>query len=230
MDYNKFGPLAVKKFLENSKTAVIMLHGYGANNDDLAPLGPFLNQMLKNEVDWYFPEGPIDLAMSPFTRNRAWFHIDVMAMQRSIAEGKPRHLADKLPEGLMAASKMVLKYIDEISPQYEKIIIGGFSQGAMLAVECVLARPELFSKVILWSGNLLCMDRWSELAKKVAATQKISFFQSHGVQDPILSIDGALGLNKLLIEAGHEVHFHQFQGQHEIPQHIIAATAKFLDS
>jgi phospholipase/carboxylesterase len=230
MDYSKFGPLEVKNYLENSKSAIIMLHGYGANNDDLAPLGPFLNQQITKQIDWYFPQGPIDLAMSPFFSSRAWFHIDVMAMQEAIAQGKPRQLADKLPAGLEEAAKMVFNFIDTIRSQYEQIIIGGFSQGAMLSVECALTRPELFSKVILWSGNLLCTDRWNDLAKKAALKKKIPFFQSHGEQDPVLSFDGAQGLQKLLVDAGHSVDFHSFYGQHEIPQKVLNQTVKFLSA
>jgi phospholipase/carboxylesterase len=230
MDYSKFGVLEVKNYLENSKTALIMLHGYGANNEDLAPLGPFLNGQLTNQIDWYFPQAPIDLAMSPFFDSRAWFHIDVIAMQQAIAQGKPRQLADKLPVGLEDAAKMVFDFIDKIRPQYEKIIIGGFSQGAMLSVECALIRPELFFKVILWSGNLLCSNRWSDLAKKAATKKQIHFFQSHGEQDSVLSFEGAQGLQNLLIDAGHRLDFHSFQGQHEIPQNILNQTVKFLNA
>jgi phospholipase/carboxylesterase len=230
MDYSKFGALEVKKNLENSKTALIMLHGYGANNDDLAPIGPFLNKQLTNQIDWYFPQGPVDLAMSPFFESRAWFHIDVIAMQQAIAQGRPRQLADKLPAGLEEAAKMIFDLVDKIKPNYEKIIIGGFSQGAMLSVECALTRPELFSKVILWSGNLLCSDRWSDLAKKAAEKNKIYFFQSHGEQDPVLSFEGAQGLRNLLTGAGHLVDFNSFHGQHEIPQDILQQTVKFLNA
>ena len=58
---------------------------------------------------------------------------------------------------------------------------------------------------------------------------KISFFQSHGEQDPVLSIEGAVGLKNLLTECGHEVKFFKFSGQHEIPPNILQETVRFLE-
>ena len=226
MNYNSSSGLSVKKFSSGAATSAgIILHGYGANNDDLFSLGENFNHLLKKNIDWYFPEGPLDLSMSPYFRSRAWFPIDLEAMQRSIATGEPRFLADRLPPGLFDARDLVMKLVNEIFPLYDKVLIGGFSQGAMLSTECLLNFSEKFCAGLLLSGNLLCQERWQDLAKNA---HRLKIFQSHGMSDAILSFSGATDLEKLLLKAGHQVSFMKFSGAHEIPFEVLKSAGMFL--
>jgi len=74
---------------------VVLLHGYGAPGDDLVPLQRVLN--VPSEVRFAFPEAPLsppDLAMYG---GRAWWPIDVMALQQAAAAGRARDRMRETP-------------------------------------------------------------------------------------------------------------------------------------
>lgn len=200
-----------------AKNAVILFHGYGANMHDLFPLIEMWN---KPETDFYFPNGILKLEMGAWG-GRAWFPIDMQKLQMFMMRGEHRNMDDDVPEGYEETISKLEAFVKEISKNYEKVIIGGFSQGAMCSSH-LLMRLEKLSGVILLSGNLV---NQKALTKKGS----IPFYQSHGKSDPVLGFAGAERLNKRLNDLGYHGTLDTFEGAHEIPMSVVNNVSGFLD-
>lgn len=200
--------------------AVILIHGFGANAKDLYPLRNYLG--LPKGTGWYFPNGILDIPISPGYSGRAWFPIGISAL---LQDGDLSKLADYDPPGLNEAYSKMDAFIRALPHPYEKIILGGFSQGAMLSAELFLQREENPHSLLLMSGTLLSTNRWKKAAEKKKGFQ---FFQSHGTNDPILPFFAARKLESLLRESGLVGEFVQFQGGHEIPEQVLKRASAYL--
>jgi len=131
------------------------------------------------------------------------------------------------PAGLGEAHKAVAGFIKGLDVPWGKLILGGFSQGAMVALEAVLKAPKMPRGLFILSGNLV--DE-AGVKKCVAARSGLPFFQSHGRQDPILGYEGAVRLEKVLVGAGLKGSLMPFQGGHELPVEVLGRLASFLSS
>lgn len=204
----------------NPETAVVFLHGYGANMQDLFPLWEMWDN---GNYNWYFPNGILPLPMG-YYEGRAWFSIDMEALDRAIRTGEFRNMAMTVPPELDITLKQLEHYIRDLSKKHKKIIIGGFSQGAMCASHLALTSDLPFEGLILLSGNLLAEERFPKNAKG------IPFYQSHGTKDPILPLRGAQLLEVKLKELNFQGQLHVFDGGHEIPMKVIQEVKVFLES
>jgi len=205
---------------EESDAAVVMFHGYGASMHDLFPLWEMWDN---GKLSWYFPNGVLPLDMGGYG-GRAWFSIDMEALNRAIQTGQTRNLAISVPHEFESTISAQVNFLKEIQKRHKKIIIGGFSQGAMCASHLAL-HPELdIEKLVLLSGNLMAMDRFP------VAGKGIPFYQSHGDQDQILPIVGAKALEEKLKSYGFQGNLTTFRGGHEIPMNIIQEIKVFLQS
>lgn len=199
---------------------IVLFHGYGADAADLAPLAFELD--LPTPARWAFPDAPLPLEGGV---GRAWFSIDVSAIERAQRTGQSVDLSGPEPAGLAQARVAAGRFLQELGVPWSRLILGGFSQGAMLAVDLALRAPENPRGLIILSGNLLCADSWRKLA---AARKGLPFFQSHGRSDPILGYAGARKLEVLLTEAGLEGSLLNFDGGHAIAPIVLERMREFL--
>jgi len=203
---------------QNPETAVVILHGYGANMQDLFPLWEMWDN---GNCNWYFPNGIMPLPMG-YYEGRAWFSIDMEALDRSIRTGEFRDMAKTVPPELDLTLKQLEHYLRELSKTHKKIVIGGFSQGAMCASHLALIPDLPITGLILLSGNLLAEERFPKTARG------IPFYQSHGTKDPILPIKGAQLLEEKMKGLNFNGFLHVFEGGHEIPMKVIQEVKTFL--
>jgi phospholipase/carboxylesterase len=98
------------------------------------------------------------------------------------------------------------------------VVLGGFSQGAMVTTDLALRQDEAPAALVILSGTLLTEAEWRTRAPR---RKGLSVLQSHGRQDPILPFDDAVALRELLQEAGLSVDFLPFDGPHSIPEEAL---------
>ncbi len=208
--------------------AVLLCHGFGAPGDDLVPLHRVVTAT--PGLRWFFPEAPLSLDLGMGMGGRAWWLIDMMKLQLAMARGLHRELAAEYPEGMPAAADALRACIQNLHTEHgvepSRLVIGGFSQGAMLSTEVALHADAPFAGLVVLSGTLLCEGRWREAAARRGAA--LAVYQSHGRHDPILPYAGAEGLKELLLKEGSTVTFRGFPGQHEIPYPILEGLGAFL--
>lgn len=205
---------------------VILLHGFGAPGDDLVSLAGVMT--VPAGTRFVFPEGPLSLSFGP--RNaRAWWLIDMARLAADQAAGRIRDLSQDIPKGLAPAREKMLAFLKEVEQQFgadpSKTVLGGFSQGAMLACDVMLRTDRPYAGLVQMSGTLLAAQEWTPLLQK---RKGLPVFQSHGTQDELLPYVGAERLRDALREAGLAVEWHSFRGGHEISESILHRLSVFL--
>jgi len=209
-----------------SGPAVVLLHGWGAPGDDLVPLGSEI--AAPTGTRFVFPEAPLSLQMG-FGESRGWWMLDIERRQREIAAGRASDLSREVPKGLDEARAKVIAMLDELERRLgaKQIVLGGFSQGAMLACDVALHSGRTLAGLVMLSGTLLASDEWTPLMQK---RKGLKVFQSHGSLDPLLPSFMAEQLRDLLMQAGLSVEWVGFRGGHEIPGVVLDRLGVFLRS
>jgi phospholipase/carboxylesterase len=228
---------------EEGAPIVVLLHGFGGGPEDLAPFASSMGLGAR----FVFPAGPVDLGAgagavvggSPPPPARAWWPIDVDARDAAMARGEERDLSGLDPDGLPAARDALVALLDDVERELgpAPLIVGGFSQGAMLACDVVLRTGRKVAGVVILSGARICASEWNP---RLAAHGRdrasasgpgqggLPVFVSHGRRDAHLSFAAADAFQRDLAAAGWRVTWRPFDGGHEIPLVVLRALKKFL--
>jgi predicted esterase len=124
------------KPLKDAKAAFILLHGRGASAADILTLADEL----------YHPEVAY---VAPQAAGSSWYPYSFLA---PIPDNEPG-----ISSGIETISQLV-KQVTAAGLPYDKLLIGGFSQGACLALEYVARNAQRFGAVIGYSGGLIGPD------------------------------------------------------------------------
>ena len=212
----------------DAKTTVVLMHGFGAPGDDLVSLADYLQRGAGVRARFVFPEAPIELG-GGYGDSRAWWRLDLMKLEAELRSGAIRDRRDEVPEGLPEVRAQLLKFLDELQATHaigaEQLVLGGFSQGAMLALDVALHRATAPAGLVLMSGTLLAESEWSP---RMASLEGVPVMLSHGKQDQLLPFSISELLRDRLTAAGAVVDWQPFAGGHEIPPPVLAAVAKLL--
>lgn len=204
---------------------VVLLHGFGAPGDDLVSLAGALE--VPSGTRFVFPEAPIDLGPM-YMGGRAWWKIDLEARMRREALGEARDLAE-IPDGLVEARAEVNALLDAVERELRappaKIVLGGFSQGAMLSLDVALRSDRAFAGVVLMSGTHIAKEEWAPLFK---ARAHLPLLMSHGTEDPVLPFKVSSNLRDALVSEGWSVEWIPFRGGHGIPSSVTHGVSTFL--
>ena len=167
---------------------LILLHGYGSNEEDLFSFATELPE----DLLIVSARAPQNLGFGSY----AWYTINFTADQRKFSD---------IPEAIKAREKIAV-FIDEVQKKYKispnKTFLLGFSQGTILSYSVALNYPNKIHKIIALSGYIN-----PELLPHNLDTKdfsKLDFFISHGSVDQVIPAEWAkkapLFLNKLNIK------------------------------
>lgn len=112
--------------------ALVLLHGYGADEHDLFGLAPYLPRRLS------IASVAAPLRPGPPMPGRSWYPI----------EG----LTDRDPASITLAAEALLAWIDEELAEAPSIALLGFSQGAAVALQALRLSTGRFDAVVALSG------------------------------------------------------------------------------
>lgn len=208
----------------DARTACVLLHGFGAGGDDLVPLAHELDA----PVRWIVPAAPLELG-GMYGNARAWWLLELDRIEREMRRGVALDMSAEIPEGLAAARDHVTRLVDQAQARFapERLVIGGFSQGAMLALDVALHRAAPPAGLLLMSGTLIADALWKP---RMASLAGVPVVLSHGRHDPLLPFAAAETLRDRLTAAGALVDWQPFLGGHEIPQAVLAAAERLLQA
>ncbi len=201
----------------------MVLHGYGADAWDLVPLAQVLR--VPPGTNWLFPNAPLEVPLGPHMSGRAWFAIDMAALEAAMMRGQHRDLSKDSPPAMEHARESIMQMLTEAGATWSKTILMGFSQGAMVATAAALHAHRQPLGLVVLSGTMVDEATWQAGAKKHKGLQ---VFQSHGTRDPLLDVQAARRLHRLFDEAGLPTEYHEFIGGHEIPQPIVDRLSAWL--
>jgi phospholipase/carboxylesterase len=196
---------------------VTLLHGFAMRPSDLSPFA----HSLGTPGVFLFPEGWL-----PGHEGRAWWDIDTEERAAARVAG-PRDLADRDPPGLEAARSRIGALLREVRVRFtpQRLVLGGFSQGGMLALDTLLATDHRIDALVLLSSSRLAIHTWPPLLRRLAG---LPVFLSHGRADGDLAFAGAERLHHTLASAGADVTWVPFDQGHEVPLLVWRQLRKFL--
>ena len=185
------------------RATIIWLHGLGADGHDFAPIARELKLPESMGVRFILPHAP----QRPVTINggmvmRAWYdiaHTDI---------GRTPDL-----QGIADSLKEITHFIEaekKAGIPSQRILIAGFSQGGVLAIESISQFQDEIGGAIALSGYLA---RSSGLPE-ATGTQRI--FLAHGTEDPIVPFDLGLHAKKELEWKGYEVTWGEWRMPHSV--------------
>jgi predicted esterase len=151
----------------------------------------------------------------------------MMKVSLAAMRGETIDRSQDVPEGLVEARVRVIEMLAELRGALgaSEVVIGGFSQGAMVACDVALHSDAPLAGLAILSGTLLAEPEWTRLAPK---RRGLSVVASHGQSDAVLPFGAAERLRDLLVKAGLDVRWVPFRGAHEIPPSALDALAKLI--
>ncbi len=200
---------------DTQKPYIILFHGFGADMNDLESLKDVMNPD-GLELNWIFPNGTFSVPIGPGFSGRAWWPLQLSQLPTDWTNYSPPEMVDLVPR--------ILDLIRSFNVPWNQIILGGFSQGAMLATEIYFAAPEKPLGLMSLSGSLIRKEIWTS---KCSERKNEKIFLSHGEQDQVLPSGGTQKLLQLLKQNELLVDFVSFQGGHEIPIQVCTRAKKY---
>lgn len=192
--------------------AVIWLHGLGADGHDFEPVVPELRLPDSTPVRFIFPHAPIQ----PVTINggmamRAWYDITAMDLSAGVDENGINRSVDHL-HGLI---RMV---VDEGIPA-RRIVLAGFSQGGVIALQTGLPYPERLAGIIALSTYVALPDALRGSSED--ANRETPIFMAHGRFDPVIPLSLGKQSRDFLTEGGYPVQWRDYPMEHSVhPEEI----------
>jgi len=190
----------------------ILLHGLGADGNDLIALAPLLAEVLP-KARFIAPDAPEPCDMAPM--GRQWFGLQDPA-------------ADVLEAGVARAGVDVNAYIDEMLEGLglgpERLILAGFSQGAMTALYLGLRREVAPKAILSFSGALIAPQA---LVGEIRCRPPVCII--HGEADELVPVASATLAKEVLEAAKVPVECHLLEGLgHGIDDAALVLAAAFL--
>jgi len=186
-----------------------MLHGRGADEEDLIPLAEQYDpRLLVLSVRAPFP--------FPYGGGFTWYDVKSSATPDPVMF---RQSYEKLSQ-----------FVDDARGAYpvdpSRVFLLGFSMGTVMAYALSLARPGLFRGVIANSGYVpegTYLDlRWKDLRNS-------AFFIAHGTEDPVIPVDLARRARTLFASSEAAVTYREYVMGHQITGESVRDSALFLD-
>ena len=172
---------------------LVLLHGFGANEQDLLPMAARLDPRLAVAS----LRGPYQIRPGGYS----WVN---------------GNTADELDN----ARRMVLECIDQVADSMGadrgRVYLAGFSQGAMLTLAIALTEPEKIAGAAVLSGRLAAAVRDNH-----AAPERLRGFPilvTHGTDDQQIPIRSAHEIRQALKPMGVAVDYHEFESGHYISE------------
>ncbi|MFN3629568.1 MAG: alpha/beta hydrolase [Casimicrobiaceae bacterium] len=199
--------------------AILWMHGLGADAHDFVPIVPELGLPADHAIRFVFPNAPI----KPVTINggqlmRAWYDIVSPDLERRVDE-----------QGVRASQREIEALIEaQVSRGIasDRILLAGFSQGGVIALQTGLRHGSPLAGVIALSTYLACADSLG--AEAAPQNREIPIFMAHGTFDPVVPL--ALGrLSRARLEThGYRVEWHEYGMPHSVCAEEIADLGAFV--
>lgn len=179
---------------------LLMLHGYGSNEEDLFSF-----------ADW-MPDSLLVVSLrAPFQLppyGYAWYSINWDATDGKVSDIRQA----------AGSRDLIARIIDEIIEKYQvdesRICLMGFSQGAILSLATALTYPQKVQYVVALSGYL--NPELIPQERAVSLVSKLQVYVSHGLSDPVIPVDWARRTKPFLDCLHVENEYHEYPDGHTV--------------
>jgi len=189
------------------RTAVIVMHGLGADGNDFVPICNELDLSAIGSVRFVFPSAP----MRPVTINggyvmRAWYDIVDIGSARREDEAGLRASREAIDGLVIAEAKRGIPA--------SRVVLMGFSQGCAMALMAGLRHAERLAGIVGLSGYLPLADLTA--AERSEANLDTPLFLAHGLRDPVVPAARAIASRETLRALGYDVDWRDYPIEHTV--------------
>lgn len=205
MAFSLFHLVREPKTKKDKNPLLLLLHGYGSNEEDLFSFASELPD------EYYVISARAPYGLPPY--GYAWYAINFDADENKFSDiAQARQSRD-----------LVLRFIDELTAQYpidaEDVTLVGFSQGCILSYAAALSHPEKIQRVVAMSGYLnedIAVEGFRE-----NDFSQLKMFISHGSADQVIPVDWARKAKPELDKLGIESVYKEYPVGHGVaPQNF----------
>jgi len=192
-------------------SAVIWLHGLGADGHDFEPIVPQLGLSDDLAVRFIFPHAPsIPVTLNGGYIMPAWY--DIKQTDLGIEHDH---------QGILNSARDIQLLIDQEEMHgipSSRIILAGFSQGAAMALHVGLRQTEKLAGIMVLSGYLLLPGQTDQFTTTAKTTP---LFMAHGIHDPIVPYELGDTSRRKLEALGFSIQWHSYPMEHNVcPEEI----------
>jgi phospholipase/carboxylesterase len=201
------------------ESAVIWLHGLGADGNDFVPVVEQLQIPSHVGIRFIFPHAPV----RPITINQGypmpgWYDISSQS------------IVDEEDEAGIKESSAILKQLCEEQEangiSADNIVIAGFSQGGAIALHCGCRYPKPLAGIMALSTYLPLPDTLADEISETAIETPV--FMAHGRQDEVVAYEHGIRSKELLDENNIDVHWHEYDMGHAVCGEEISHIRQWL--
>jgi phospholipase/carboxylesterase len=201
--------LTISKFVSKSldriepgQPVVVLLHGYGADEQDLPSLMSFLP-----DLPWAALRAPISLGQQAF----AWY-----------AAKDPLTPA---PDDVEPATIAIWDWVEQNIPVDSPLVVLGFSQGGLMATQLLRTRPERLAATVILAG-FMCTGE--QTADTELTLKKPKVFYGRGANDQMISREAVKHLN-VWLQAHTRAQTKTYEGLgHSVDARVMVDVASYL--
>lgn len=203
----------VPKIITENTSLLILLHGYGSNEEDLFS---FAGE-LPYDLLIVSARAPQTLAFGSYS----WY---------TIRFNSPKGKFSDMPEAIKAMETIAV-FIDEIQQKYgispEKTFLLGFSQGTILSYAVAFNYPEKAQKIIALSGYVNADLLPAALNAKDYS--KLDFYISHGSVDQVIPVEWANNATEFLKQLNIKHCYKEFPVGHGVSPKNFYEFSKWIE-
>lgn len=195
------------KTIKDKNPLLILLHGYGSNEEDLFSFASELPE------DCYVvsARAPHDMMYDSY----AWYAINFTADATKFSD---------IPQAI-ESRELIANFIDELTSKYpidqDKTVLIGFSQGAILSYAVALSYPKKVNKIVALSGYLneeIVVDTFLDNPD----IQNVKVFASHGSVDQVIPVEWARISSAKIKDFGIDIVYKEYPVGHGVaPQNFF---------
>lgn len=186
---------------------VVLIHGRGADANDLADLAPLLDSPAG--ARFVFPNAPKAFEAYPgMTFGWTWF------------EGWPPSR-----ESVAESREILLRFLGELAARYptSSLVVAGFSQGAMMALDAGLRTTQNVKGIICMSGGL-----YEEDLPDLRGRSGTPVLICHGTADDVVPVNYSRRARAVLEENGFDVEYHEYPMAHQVLMEEVEIAKNFI--
>ncbi|EMG46536.1 hypothetical protein SBY92_002681 [Candida maltosa Xu316] len=213
----------------SGKAAIIFVHGLGDTGNGWSWFPQVISQSKKitaTPINYVFPNAP----SIPITANQGyvmpgWFDI------HEFSNPNAKQDVDGFFKSCQVLKNLVKQQIEEFNIPSEKIIIGGFSQGAAISLATTALLDVKIGGCVALSGFCPVRTELESRYNKEGVNFDTPIFQGHGTVDPMVDYNYGKQTGEYYKKLGFkELQFHSYAGvAHSVSDEELIDVVKFVE-
>ncbi len=197
------------------KYSIIWMHGLGADGHDFEGLVPELHLSAQDHTHFIFPNAPIQaVTINGGAEMRAWYDILERTLERKVD-------INGIHESANTIHTLIDNELEKGIPA-ENILLAGFSQGGVIALQAGLTSKHNLAGIV-------ALSTYFPTINELTTPKSTPIFMAHGMLDSIVNIESGKNVFNTLNDANYAIEWHDYLMEHSVCIDEIKDIAHFIN-